>query len=749
MIHYRTCPLCEATCGLEIHTEGNEIISIRGDKLDPFSKGHICPKGYSLKELHEDPDRLRKPLVRNGTDWKEVSWQEALSEVKKGLRNVIHTYGRDAVAVYLGNPNVHNLAGLLYVPTFLKTLRSKNTFSASTMDQIPKQLVADMMYGSDFSVPIPDVDHTDYMLIIGANPFVSNGSMMTAPNMKERLKNIQARGGKFVVIDPLKTPTAKAADEYYPIQPGTDALFLFALVNTIFDEKLVRLGKLEQHTNDLEKVKKLAESFSPEAIENTCDIPAMTIRKIARDLANAEKAIVYGRMGTCTQEFGTLSTWLIDVLNILTGNLDSEGGVCFPKPAVGARNVNKPLRKKETYRYGRFYGAVSGLPEVLGELPVSTLADELDHAKAFVTIGGNPILSTPNGKRLQTKLRDLDFIVSVDCYLNESTRFANVILPVPSPLERSHYDVAFYHLAVRNIAHYSKPVFDLPALDEWEVLLHLTEIVSGTDMGGDPVTYLDDMTIQSLIRAEVKNPKSPIYKREPEEIFSNLSAYRGPERMLDFLLRVGPYGDGFGRDVKGLNLETLKKQEHGVDLGPLKERIPEVLLTSTQKIELAPEPIIKDIPRLHTKLKESLPPFVLIGRRDLRSNNSWMHNLDVLVKGKNRCTLYMNPHDAMDVNIEDGDAVKITSRVGTIEIDVKLQEDIKRGVVSIPHGWGHQFEDTRMQIARKHAGVNVNDLSDSNVMDAVSGNAVFNGIPVNIEKILVKEGEEKEWQSTL
>lgn len=739
-VHYRTCPLCEATCGLEIQTEENRVVSIRGNKLDPFSKGYLCPKGYSLKELHEDPDRIRKPMIRNGDEWKEVSWHEAFQAVRQGLGQVMKKHGRDGVGVYLGNPNVHNLAGLLYVPIFLKALGSRYRFSASTMDQIPKQLTAEMMYGGDFSIPIPDIDRTDYFLIIGANPLVSNGSMMTAPNMRGRLASLRERGGKVVVIDPVKTQTAKAADAHYSINPGTDAYFLFGMLHTIFDEGLVNLGKAEHHVNGLAEIASLVKSFAPEVVEARCGIAASVIRTLARDLANAKSAAVYGRMGVSTQEFGTINSWLIDLLNIVTGNFDREGGVLFPKPAAGGRNVGKARRKEETYRYARFHGPASGLPEVLGELPVASMAEEIEQSeqlRAFVTVAGNPVLSSPNGKRLQNALETLDFIVSVDCYLNETTRHANVILPVPSPLERSHYDLSFYHLSVRNIAHYSKPVFELPLeqLDEWEILLQLTEIVSGQELGENAVELLDNYSVSKLVEAEIKNTLSPTYGFDSKKILHEISRYAGPERMLDFLVRVGPYGDHFGKVEDGLTLEKLKKHPHGIDLGALEPRVPEVLLTASSKVELAPGPIIKDVKRVLGKLNCDQGGLVLIGRRDLRSNNSWMHNVDVLVKGKDRCTLMIHPDDAKNNGLNGGDVVKVSSRVGSIVVPIEVTEEMKTGVVSLPHGWGHQFANTKLEIAKRHAGVNANLLTDEQVIDAVSGNAVLNGIPVTLEKV--------------
>lgn len=737
-ISYRTCPLCEATCGLEIHTQGNEVVHIQGDKLDPFSRGYLCPKGYSVKELHSDPDRIRKPMIRRGQDWQEVSWEEAFAEVRYGLRPIIEKYGNNAVGVYLGNPSVHNLGGLLYGPLFLRALGSRSIFSASTMDQIPKQLSSEIMFGSDANIPIPDVDHTQYLLVLGANPLASNGSLMTAPNMRGRLKSLKERGGKFVVIDPVRTVTAKQADEHHFIQPGTDALFLFGIIHTLFEEKLVDLGKLTDLINGLDEVERLAEDFSPETVALRCGIPAETIRRLAREISAAPKAIVNGRMGTCTQRFGTINSWLIDVINIVTGNLDREGGVMFTAPAT-RRTLPRKMRNP---RYNRYISRVRGLPEVLGELPVSSLAEELDtpgsgQLKALVTIAGNPALSAPNSGRLQNALENVEFMVSVDCYLNETTRFANVLLPAPSPLERAHYDLAFYNLSVRNIANYSKPVFDLLAgqLDEWQILCGLAAAVSNQEIDGDPSITLDHLAISDLVKYEIKNSHSPIYQQDEEKILSMLSNRQGPERLLDFYLRVGQYGDHFGRNPDGLSLSVLEENPHGMDLGPLQPRLPEILQTPSGKIELAAPLFGKDVARLLQELGADSHEFLLVGRRDLRSNNSWLHNLPVLVKGDDRCTLWIHVEDAERLGISKGDKVIVQSRTGKISVPVHVTEDIMPGTVSLPHGWGHDLDGTRLGVAREHAGVNMNLLTDEQVIDCVSGNAVLNGVPVVIEKI--------------
>ena len=744
---YATCPLCEATCGLEIVTRGREILSIKGDAQDVFSHGYICPKAYSLKELHDDPDVIREPMVRRGDQWHKVSWDEAFAEVERGLTPILQEHGRDALAVYVGNPNAHNLASLLYLPTLLHAARTHNFYSASTVDQMPKQVSAGLMFGTLLSIPIPDVDHTDYLMLLGANPLVSNGSLMTAPDMRGRLRKLRQRGGKIVVIDPYRTRTAQEADEHHFIRPGSDAYFLFAIVNTLFVEGLAAPGRLSEHMNGLEEVRALAELFTPERVASVCGIEADVIRRIARELAAAPRAAVYGRIGTCTQSFGTLASWLVDVVNVLTGNLDREGGAMFPRAAAGGRNTSGTGGRGRGVRFGRWKSRVRGLPEYFGELPAACLAEEIEtpgkgQVRALLTLAGNPALSNPNSGRLQKALGTLDFMVSVDIYLNETTRYANVILPPPPALARSHYDLAFYQLSIQNVAHYAAPVFEREkgTPDEWEIFLRLAAILAGQGANADP-HLVDELTLTTLVQREAATPGSPVEGRDVDEILDALKPRRGPERMLDFMLRSGPYGDGFGAS-DGLSLAVLEAQPHGVDLGPLQPRIPEVLRTPTGKIELAPPSIVEDVERLRRALEQdgaakNNGQAVLIGRRDLRSNNSWMHNLHVLTKGKERCTLHIHPDHAARLSLQDGETARVTSRAGMVEIPVEVTDAIMPGVVSIPHGWGHRLKGTSMSIASEHAGVNTNILTDEEEVDPLSGNAVLNGIPVTIERARV------------
>ncbi len=735
--HYRTCPLCEATCGLEIEAEDGHVVSIRGDEQDVFSKGFLCPKAYSLKELHDDPDRLQAPLRRrsDGT-FEEIGWEEAFAAVEQGLTPILEEHGRDAVAVYLGNPTAHDYGALLYGRAAFRTLGSKNIYSASTVDQMPKQVSSGLMFGTMLSVPVPDVDRCSYLLMLGANPLVSNGSLMTAPDMRGRIRAIRARGGKVVVIDPRRTRTADESDEHHFIRPGTDAHFLMALVNVILAEKLDKPGRLAEHANGLDEIPSLAEGFTPARASEACGIPADDIRRIARELAAAEPAACYARIGTCTQEFGTVASWLVDVLNVITGNLDRPGGAMFTRAAAGARNTSGKRGIGRGVRISRWQSRVRGLPETFGELPVACLAEEIEtpgegQVRALVTYAGNPARSTPNSGRLERAMDKLDFMVSVDIYLNETTRHADVILPGSSPLERSHYDLGLYQLAVRNIANFSPPMFE-PADSrprDWQIMLRLAGIFGGQGADADLET-LDAFVAAGAI-AEGAKGGGALAELDSQEVLAALEPRRGPERLLDLLLRSGPYGEGFGGNG-GLSLEVLEQSPHGVDLGPLEPRIPELLRTASGKIELTPPEIVADVARLRERLVPRNGSIVLIGRRELRSNNSWMHNLNVLVKGKERCTLHIHPDDATRLGLAEGARARVRSRVGEVDVPVEVTDAIMPGVVSIPHGWGHDAPGARLQVAATKPGTNSNALADEELVEPVSGNAVLNGIPVEV-----------------
>ncbi|HEU5448066.1 MAG TPA: molybdopterin oxidoreductase family protein [Acidimicrobiia bacterium] len=742
----RICPLCEAGCGLEVGlSAADEVVRIRGDRNDVWSAGYLCPKGPALKHLHEDPDRLRAPVVRRDGRFVEVGWDEAFAAAGRLLGRVVAAYGRQALGVYLGNPNVHNLGGQLYVKPFVKALGTRNVFTASTVDQRPKEISSGLLFGAPLSVPVPDIDRTDHLVLLGANPVDSNGSLATAPDWPGRLEAIRARGGRVVVVDPRRTATAEMADEHVAIRPGADPFLLFALLNVLAAEGLVDPGPAGPYLSGLDDVLGLAAPFTPEAVEPVTGVPAGTIRRLARALAAAPTACVYGRIGTTTAEFGTITSWLVDVVNAATGNLDRPGGAMFARAAIGGANTRGAPRFGRGVRLGRHRSRVRGLPESLGELPVVCLAEEIDtpgegQIRGLVTVAGNPVLSTPNSDRLDAALAGLDAYVAVDPYVNETTRHAHVILPVPSPLERGHYDVFLSQLAVRNVARYTPPVLprDPGTPDEWEVLARLGLVAAGVEPDAADPALVDDEIVRLTAAAAVADESSPVQGRDADELIAGLGDRRGPERLLDLMLRTGPYGDGFGAHPDGLTFDTLLAAPHGVDLGPLEPRLPDVLRTPSGMVELAPEPLVADVARLRAALndrqndRQNGHGMVLIGRRQLRSNNSWMHNVSILVKGKPRCTLLVHPDDADRLGLVDGEPAEVTSRAGAVTIAVEVTEDIRPGVVSIPHGWGHDRPGARLGVAGRYAGVNSNVLAEDDRFDPLSGTAVLNGIPVTV-----------------
>lgn len=709
--HYRACNLCEAICGLEIRVEDGRIVAIRGDADDPLSRGHVCPKAVALQDVHADADRLKRPVRRTAGGWREIGWDEAFDEAASRLAAVRAEHGRDAVALYLGNPNVHNHGSLLYGPLFIKALSPGRRYSATSVDQLPHQLVAYFMFGHQLLLPVPDLDRTHFFLVLGGNPVVSNGSLMTAPDVKKRLKAVRERGGKVVVVDPRYTETARLADRHYFIRPGRDALLLAALVHTVLDEGLARV--LPGFADGLDDVRRAVGGFAPEAVAAAVGIAADEIRGLARDFCAAPSAVCYGRMGVSVQEFGALCQWLVNVLNLVTGNFDRTGGAMFTKPAVDT------LKLIGRGGYGRWTSLVRGLPEAGGELPVATmaedmLADDPRRTRALVTAAGNPVLSTPNGRQLDRALAGLDFMVSIDFYVNETTRHAHLILPPTAALEHDHYDLAFHLLAIRNTARYSPPLFEPEpgTRHDWQIVLELAARLAGGGAG----------------------------KRLRDGATRWLAKRLGPAGMIDLLLRRGPHGAGFSPFGKGLNLRRLRAAPHGVDLGPLEPCLPGRLFTRDRRLALAPEPLLRDVERLaarHDEMRDgdAERPFVLISRRQVRSCNSWMHNYPRLMRGKDRCTLLMHPDDAERLGVAAEGRVTVTSRVGSVEAPVELTADIMPGVVSLPHGWGHHRTGVQLEVAAQHPGASVNDLTDHERVDALSGNAALSGVPVDVRAV--------------
>lgn len=732
-IHIRTCPLCEAMCGLEIQVEQDKVALIRPDRDDVWSKGFICPKGTTLGHLHEDPDRLRSPMVRHGDRWREVSWEEAFSRCSELISSVISEHGKESVASYIGNPVAHNFSLGRYVGLFIG-LSQLRVYSAGTVDQWPKNVSCILMYGHMWWIPAPDIQRTDYWLVMGANPHASQGSLLACPDVIGEIGRIQQRGGKVVVIDPRRTGTAERADEWVPIMPGTDAAFLLALCHVLFDEGLVDLGELDDLINGVDEVRRIAADFTPERVADACRIPTDTIRRIAREVASAPTASVYGRIGLCNQEFGTLASWLIDVVNILTANFDRPGGLMFGNPvAWGVSSLPDP-QWADGVTFGRWKSRVRGAPEVLGQVPVSCLSEEIatpgpGQIKGLITIAGNPVISSPDAGRLDQALPELECMISVDNYLNETTRHAHVILPGLSALEQPHFDDLITMWSARSIGNYSSAIF--PPEDErpqeWEILARLAGLLAGMDSETVDVAALDDGYFAAFCQAKGVDPA----------IANKHYDKGGPERLLDLQIRTGPFGDRYGENPDGLSLETFRARPHGIDLGPMVPRVRELLNTPSGKIELAPEYITQDVTRLAKRVDaaaegQSRSGLLLTSRRHVRSNNSWMHNVNVLVKGKDRCTLLIHPDDAARLGIIDGALARVTSENGSLEVAAEVSDEMMPGVVSLPHGWGHDKPGIRLSVARDHAGINNNLLAPGTFVDPISNNAAVNGIPVEV-----------------
>jgi len=708
-LHYSTCTLCEAMCGIEVATQGNRILSIKGDKDNPFSEGHVCPKASALKDLYDDPDRLKRPIKKVGDEWQEIPWSEAFDYVAEKLHHIQSTHGKDAVGVYLGNPNAHNMGAILFGPYFYRALESHNRYSATSVDQLPHHIVSRRLFGHMSQIPIPDIDRTQHFVIIGGNPLASNGSIMTVPNVKKRLKGVQKRGGKVVVIDPKRTDTADLSCEHHFIRPGSDVLLLLAMLHVVFEKQLHSAEALLPYAEDLLDVEGYVKGFSPETVSELTGIKASQITKLVTDFCEAESAVCYGRMGASVQAFGTLTQYLIMLFNMLTGNLDRQGGMMFTQPAADILPVSS------RGSIGGYSSRVRGLPAFAGEYPVACLAEEIltpgeGQIKAMVIGAGNPVVTTPNTEQLERAFSQLDFVVSVDFYISETSRHADIILPPVTPLERDHYDVVFHNFAVRNYATYSEAVVNIDdnQLTDWQIYLSLAE------------------------RLDKLNGKSTAHYQALWQ--------KQPQGLIDDLLKSGQYGAhaSSGKEGYSLSLDKLKAHPHGIDLGPLQSALPNAIFHENKKIDLDFDYFMPDIARVKTHFFDRMRnenQMVLIGRRHIKTNNSWLHNSPRMVKGNNRCTLQLHPVDAAKYQVQEGDRVKVTSRVGHVQVEAEITDSIMPGVVSIPHGWGHNKKGIKLGVASQYPGVNTNILTDEMQVDTLSGNGVLNGVPVSLERM--------------
>ena len=734
----RSCPICEACCGLRVHVdrETGAIGRIEGDPEDHRSRGYLCPKAYGMKAVYEDPDRIRRPLrKRPDGSFEEIGWEEALDYAGQRLNAIREAHGTPAVGVFVGEPTGHDVGALLYTTLFMQSFLSPRLFSSATMDQFPKNVTLTRMYGDGEMYVVPDLSRTDLFICMGGNPLASQGSLMGTPNAKGAITAIRERGGRVIVIDPRRTETAEVADEHHFIKPGTDAFFLAAMCQAFFAEGLVDVGRFAAFTDGVEEVRSLVAPFTPEVVSDVCGLPAETIRSLAREYAATPRAALYGRIGTCTQRFGTLASWLLDVAAILTGHFDEPGCMMFPRPATGD---TEPGRQQPELPVGLYETAARALPLVDGQLPAGTMAEEIEAAsagegrmRALVTVAGNPVLSAPNGDRLAAAMDELDFMLAVDIYLNETTSHADLILPTRVHAERANYDLVYTRTTSRNYARYSPRVVDPDPdlLDHWQVLLELTARLQGKRPEEVDAAYVEELI------GKVTAPGTPCEGVSSGTVLAAIGEEVGPFRILDLMLRSGPYGDWFAESGEGLSLAAIVEADGPVDLGPLEPRLPQALKTPDGRIPLAHDYLVADVPRLHAALDEPADPdeLLLVGRRQVRNMNSWLHNARVLAKGRNRCTLLVSREDADRFGLETGGKARIASRSGELDVEVEVGDEMMPGVVSLPHGFGHGRAGSRLGVASTlQPGVNANQLTDELPLDVPSGTHIANGIPVRL-----------------
>jgi len=687
-VHARTCHLCEANCGVLMTVEDGAVISVKGNPDHVLSEGYICPKATAIPDLQNDPDRLRHPVKRVGDRFEEISWDQAFAEI--AARHAAITAGPKVAGVYLGNPNAHNYSSSFSMRGLTKAWGAKGIYSASTLDQLPHMIAQKWVYGHNALYPVPDIDRTQYMVIVGGNPLASNGSLWTVPNVKKRFQRLQERGGRLVVIDPRKTETAHIADDHHFIRPGTDTAFFLGILLALDKAGLINPDRIEPMLDKWGEAWAAFRAYDLDALSDYCGVPAGTMDAIAKELSNGQPAIMYGRLGVSVTRFGTLNHYLINLINIATGNLDREGGVMFPDSIID------PVERSGTGSYGRYKNRLSGSPECLGELPAAELAAEIStpgegQIGALLTIAGNPVLSAPGGQHLGDAMDGLDLMVSLDMYINETTSHADYILPPCGPLERDHYPLFFTPLAIRNYAAYSPAIFEKPegVRDDWEIMIDLEN---------------------ALHAQKGENGREKIE----------------PRVILDEIMQASPHN---------ITLAEIEAHPNGYDMGPLKPRLPERLKTDNGLIDCAPDPLMADLAAFGRELASaSSTGFSLIGRRHIRSNNSWLHNSHRLIKGPNRCTVMIHPDDAEALGLEDGDMTHVSNHVGAVELEAELTADIMPGVISIPHGYGHTGKGVKLSVASQRPGVSMNDLTDPALIDKLSGNAVLNGVPVEVRR---------------
>jgi anaerobic selenocysteine-containing dehydrogenase len=700
-----------------MEVEADRVVSVRPDYDDPFSQGYVCPKGMAIGEIHDDPDRIRQPMRRLADgQFEAISWADAFELVESKLKGIRAKHGPDSIAVYYGNPLGHSYSGIIMVDPLVKAIGTRNRTGASSQDTAPRFAASYYLYGNTIVIPTPDIENTDWFLCVGANPVVSQGSAMVAPNVKAKLKAIRERGGKVITVDPRFTETAKLADEHVSIRPGGDAALLLAMLHVLIEEDLVDRRAVAETATGWEHVCNMVQAFTPERVEAQTTIAAETTRRLARELAEAERGVVYTRLGVCNNRWGTLATWANDVINLAAGRLGKRGGWMFAEPILDTAKI---VELGGMSGHGRWKSRVRGLPETQCDLPASMLAEEIEtpgagQIRAMITIAGNPVLSTPNGPRLSRAMEKLEFMVSIDLYVNETTRHADLILPPCWQLAEDHAEALTSAFGLRTRMRWCPPVVEKRADEkaDWEIMLEITR-----RMGGGPTA------IKPVDRVMALAERIGVWRFDPQT-------------ALDLLIRIGPHGDRFVPWSKGLSLAKIKALPYGADLGPAREGVAHRIAYEDKRMHLQAAPIDASIDALERELRQprDAQELLMIGRRELRSNNSWMHNVESLVAGKQRCVLYVNPIDAERAGLRDSEPAHLQSRVFSGEVPVRVTDEIMPGVVSLPHGWGHADSARWQSVAGRHAGVSANDWSDDQTLEDVVGQSILNGVPVKLSR---------------
>ncbi|MBL4606379.1 MAG: molybdopterin-dependent oxidoreductase [Pseudomonadales bacterium] len=767
--HLQICNLCEAMCGLKIQTRNGKVTSIKGNPDDLFSKGHMCAKALALKDIHEHKDRLRQPMRRTPQGWEPISWEAAFKEIEENLGATKKKYGNDSIALYLGNPRGHHHGSLLTSILLRKSLNSKNCFSVASSDHLPHMLAAYTLFGHMAMLPVPDIDRTDYLLCFGANPVVSNGSIMGAPYIKKRLKALQDRGGTITTIDPRKTETGEMANKHIYIYPGQDAYLLLSMIYFIFKNKWLDQGEWQSYTHGIDELRQLIQAFDIDKMAVQTGIEIGLIESLTLEFTTSKRALAYGRFGVCTQKHGAVNAWLIYVLNIITGNLDQAGGLMFPRPAVDLALLSAIIN--EDGGFDAFQSKQWHLPSFDSEIPVVEMADEMlgSHPgaiKAFINVSGNPVLSTPDGKKLEKALGQLDFMVSVDGFINETNRFAHIVLPPTSALERSEYNMMCNLTAVRNNARYSGPLFSPPddAKHDWQIFLQLSGILnreySLRSISLRLVAYLfkqlePDGVLDLMLKlgpygTTFRRKRLPKTFKEDEKInkipmLSRTNLANKIQYKLQLLFKVSPLSkridwnsenSDLERKIFPLTLKQLKSKPNGIDLGAMNPSLPERLFTRDKTINLIPDIYQSELKGINKNFSARIAltenEFYLVGRRTPRSMNSWLNNIERLTKGRPANTLLMNQESAHSLNLKEGDRVRLESNQQFIVVVVELCSSIMKGVISLPHGWGRDMHAGESEVADDSSKASFNDLTSNKDFDSLSGVSVLSGFIVKV-----------------